>query len=616
LKLKKQLNLLDVFSLAAGTMISSGIFVLPGLIFARAGPSMVLAYALASLLTVPALFAQAELASAMPRAGGSYFFIERSLGTLAGTFAGLAHWFSVALKSAFALIGIGAIASMVFPQISELNIRLIAAFCCIFFAVLNLLSVRNVKRIQVFLVLFVIALLVWFISCGLWVMDAGHFQNFIPRGFAPIITTAGLVFISFQGLEKIVSVGEEINRPGKNIPKGMFLAFGVVSALYILVIFIVVGDADVSRLSGSLTPISLAAEGFAGPVGSGLMAFAALGAFFTTANSGILAASRAPMAMSRDGLLPEVFQRVSKRFKTPHSAILITSAFMAFVILFLSLENLVKAASVMTLVLFALVNAAVGIMRQSNIPNYRPKFRAPFSPWLQLAAIIAYCALIIGMGLTPIIFAGIFAAVAVGWYIVYVNPRVDRESAFVYLVKSIAAPVMTRSDLEEELKQIAIERDEVVHDQFDHAVRDCEVLDLGGEVTPQSMFELVSEKMSEKIDTDKNKLLNLFLDRESKSSTNIHPGLAIPHIIVEGRKIFKLMLVRARPGVKFTELSPPVNTIFVIMSSPDKRHFHLQALMAIAHIVQEEGFEQRWLAAQNPEQLRDIVLLSSRKRAT
>ena len=86
-------------------MISSGLFVLPALAYAKAGPAVILSYLFASILIIPSAFSQAELATAMPRAGGTYFYVERSLGPIWGLFGGLANWFSVALKSAFAIVG-------------------------------------------------------------------------------------------------------------------------------------------------------------------------------------------------------------------------------------------------------------------------------------------------------------------------------------------------------------------------------------------------------------------------------------------------------------------------------------------------------------------------------
>ena len=105
--MNKKLGFLEVFSIATGAMISSGLFVLPAVVYGKAGPSILLAYFIAALVVVPAMLSKAELATAMPKSGGDYFFVHRSLGPLFGTFAGLAAWFSLSLKSAFALVGIG-----------------------------------------------------------------------------------------------------------------------------------------------------------------------------------------------------------------------------------------------------------------------------------------------------------------------------------------------------------------------------------------------------------------------------------------------------------------------------------------------------------------------------
>ena len=106
----------------------------------------------------------------------------------------------------------------------------------------------------------------------------------------------------------------------------------------------------------------------------------------------------------------------------------------------------------------------------------------------------------------------------------------------------------------------------------------------------------------------------MFRTREADSSTMIQPGLAIPHIIVDGKKLFDVLLVRSREGIVFGVDQPHVNTAFILVGSADERNFHLRALMAIAQIVQEEGFTERWLAAAAPENLRDLILLSRRPR--
>ena len=109
---------MDVFCISTGAMISSGIFVLPGIAYAKSGPAMILAYMLAAILIIPSMLAKAELATAMPKAGGVYFYIDRSLGPWWGIFGGFASWFSLSFKSAFALIGMGAFAVLIYPDIN------------------------------------------------------------------------------------------------------------------------------------------------------------------------------------------------------------------------------------------------------------------------------------------------------------------------------------------------------------------------------------------------------------------------------------------------------------------------------------------------------------------
>ena len=616
MKLERKLGFWSVFSIAAGAMISSGLFVLPGLAFITAGPAIVLAYGLAAIMVIPAMMSKAELATAMPRSGGSYFFIERSLGALPGTLAGLAGWLSISLKAAFALIGIGAFARLIWPGVDVWVIKLVAVGACLVFAALNILSVRGVGRVQVALVAFLLAIMVVFVAFGLPATSHARFAGFMDKGMGGVLATAGIVFVSFGGLTKIASVAEEVRNPGRNLPAGMFAAVIVISLMYVAATFVTVGVLQPDQLSGNLTPLCLAAGQFLGKGGLVLLAVAAMLAFVTTANSGILSASRSPMAMSRDGLLPAPVQSISKRFGTPVLSIILTTGFMIAVILALDIYTLVKAASAMKLSLFVMVNVAVLIMRSSGIQNYRPLYRAPLFPYLQIAGIAVYVFLIVEMGTAPLAIAGAFALLGVVWYVLYVRRRIVRESAFVYMVKGIISKEMYRSQLEEELKEIALERDEVTQDRFDELIRRCEILDLAGPVSSEELFSRAAATLAPRLKMDQAELLELFQQREAQSSTVIQPGLAIPHIIVDGEALFDVLLIRCRDGVTFPNQDETVRTGFVLVGSRDERNFHLRALMAIAHIVQEPGFDKRWSQAAGTEQLRDVVLLSSRQRDT
>jgi len=627
--LKRRLGLRETFCIAAGAMISSGLFVLPGQAFKVCGPAVVLAYALAALMVIPALLSKAELATAMPRSGGTYFFIERSMGALAGTLAGLAGWLSLALKSAFAMIGIGAFLQLIWPDAdltpaqSEWLIKGVAIIFCVVFTALNVFSVRMSGRLQVVMVFALLGVLGVFVVAGVpSVRQHPNFDNVLGKGFDSILAAAALVFVSFGGLTKVAGVAEEVRRPGHNIPRAMFLAYVVVSLFYVLVVFVVVGVVDASTLegglSGNLTPVSLAAGKFLGPVGLVFLSAAAMLAFITTGNAGILSASRSPMAMSRDGLLPSRFAKVSRRFGTPYVSVLLTGGFMVTMIALLRISDLIKVASTMMLILFLLVNVAVLVMRGSRLQNYRPLYRSPLFPWMQIAGVLIYAALV-GMlaaklGPVPLLTTGGFLTASLVWYFIYVRPRSTRESALVYMVRNIVAKEIYRSELEEELREIAIHRDEVVQDRFDHLVKACEILDLPHATTVDELFDLAAEKLTGRLQTSKEALLERFRKREATSSTVIQPGLAIPHVIVEGEGLFDILPVRCREGIRFADDQPPVQTAFILVGSTDERNYHLRALMAIAQIVQEKGFMERWMEAQSLEHLRDILLLSTRTR--
>jgi len=158
-ELKKKLTSLDVFCVATGAMISSGLFILPGLAFAKAGPAVIISYVIAGVFCIPTLLSMAELTTAMPKAGGDYFYIMRGFGPLIGTVAGFSTWFSLSLKGAFALIGMGAYLSIITP----IPISIIALFCCIFFIALNLIGAKEAGRFQVFLVLGLLGILLIYI---------------------------------------------------------------------------------------------------------------------------------------------------------------------------------------------------------------------------------------------------------------------------------------------------------------------------------------------------------------------------------------------------------------------------------------------------------------------
>ncbi|MCK4912523.1 MAG: amino acid permease [Candidatus Omnitrophica bacterium] len=613
----KKLNLWDIFCIATGTMISSGLFVLPAIAYKYGGPSILLAYFIAGFLMIPSIFSKSELLSAMPKAGGTYFFIERSFGPFLGIFGGLAGWFSLSLKSAFALIGIGMFLEYFLPSVNNpqfyLLIKLIAASFCIIFALVNIFSVKLTAHIQNIMVTFLLFICFTYILLGMKEISWQNFQPFFPEGPGSLLPVIGMVFISYGGLTKVTAIAEDTKNPFRTIPVGMFLSFFVVQIIYCLCIAVTIGILSPLAITSTFTPLTQGALKLGGIGFAIILSIAALTAFISTANAGILSSSRIPLAMAKDDLLPSKFSLVSKKSQTPYFSIIFTGLFMLVLILFLDLESLVKIASTLMILLFIFVNFSVIIMRESKVINYRPTFKSPFYPWVQIVGIIVYGILIFGMGKIPLIVSAFFIGISFAWFALSVR-KIKRHSALMHLVERITAKEFVDTSLEDELKEILHKRDRITKDRFDHLVEGAIVLDLEEGMDRDSFFQLISEKLSLRLDIDSSQIKSLLIKREDESHTILEKGLAIPHIVVPGESKFEIVLVRARKGIVFSSEEEPVHIIFVLVGSIDERNFHLRSLMAIAQIVREGDFYANWMRMKDQESLKMLVLSSTRKR--
>jgi amino acid transporter/mannitol/fructose-specific phosphotransferase system IIA component (Ntr-type) len=590
-------------------MISSGIFVLPGLAHAKAGPAVVFSYFLAGLLATAGLLSIAELTTAMPKAGGDYFYISRGLGPATGTIAGLLSWFSLSLKSAFALIGIAVLVAPFVP----LSWHVVAALLCLVFVLVNLRGTREAAGFQVILVLVLLGLMISFIVKGFSDINIQHFEPFVPYGIKSVISTTGFVFVSYGGLIQVASIAGEIKKPGHTIPRGMIIALVVMVVLYTLMIFVTSGVLGTEQLDHSLTPISDAANVFWGKTGYVLVSIAAALAFITTANAGIMTASRYLLAVSRDDLLPPIVARISNKYKTPYTAIIITG-FVIIGAVFLNLDVLVEAASTVFVLGYVLASVSVIILRESGVQNYRPVFRAPFYPWLQLATIVGFAFILLEMGEDAFLVTAIIVLVGFSFYWLYGRKRVEKESALLHLIEKITAKELVTGTLETELKEIIRERDEIVKDKIDNLVENAISIDIKESLNLEDFCEFVAKHLSEKLSLEPEKLKTLLLDRETQFSTVLSQTLAVPHIVIEGEGRFLMVIARSRKGVRFSEEAPRITTVFVLAGTQDLRNFYLRVLSAIAQIVQTENFEEEWNSAKNEQALKDLVLLSARKR--
>jgi basic amino acid/polyamine antiporter, APA family len=327
-------------------MFASGFFLLPGVAAARAGPAVILAYLISSILMIPGMLSIAELSSAMPRAGGTYFFIHRSLGPLAGTIGGFGNWLTLVFKSAFALVGMGAYLAIFI----DVPIQPVAVALTVAFAALNIFGAKETARLQVWLVPHLLAIMAFYIVQGgsaSWGPRPRRWQpttspRSSPPGTATLASTVGLVFISYAGLTKVAAAAEEIRDLDRNLPLGMILALSTIGVIYVAGVAIMVSFVEPDALHADLTPVATAGDVFLdwlpGRGGLILVVVAAIAAFASTGNAGILTASRYPLAMSRDRLTWSGFDRSAGSGRRP-SASWPPATLMIIAILFLDVER-------------------------------------------------------------------------------------------------------------------------------------------------------------------------------------------------------------------------------------------------------------------------------------
>ena len=606
---RRKLGLLDVVCAASGAMISSGIFVLPGLAYAQSGPAAIVAYLLAGFLALTGMLSQAELVSAMPKSGGTYFFVMRSMGPAVGAIDGLVTWFSLSLKIAFALVGLAAFTH------GYLGIApgLLAAIWCVFFVALNIVGIKAAGRFQVMIVLVLLGVLLAYIVRGIPMVRVASLSPFMPHGGGSVLATAGFVFVSYGGLLKVAAISEEVNDGAHTVPRAMKLALPLVLLLYLFVVLVTVGVLGGLGLAGSRTPLSDAAALFPGGGWRIALTIGAILAFVSTANAGIMAASRYPFALARDELLPAVFGKVNRRFGTPHLAIMVTGLFIAAVV-FMPLTSLVKAASAVLILSFLFSCLSVIIMRESRLQNYQPRCLSPLYPYTQIIGVVGCALLLVQMGPQVLAMAGALVLIGFLVYWLYGRIRSNREFALMHLVERITSRDLTDRVLESELKEIIRQRDDLTCDRFDTLVEASCILDFHEELGMDELFVEVAKALTGRVGVTEARLVKLLKRREAESSTVIAPGLAVPHIVLDGEGHFDLLLVRSRAGIRFPDSDDPIHAVFVLAGTRDERNFHLRSLSAICQIAQDLDFEHRWMAARNVEALRDLVLLGKRRR--
>ena len=613
--LKKELSLFHVYAIAAGTTLSAGFFLLPGLAVVESGPALPLAYLIAAIPLIPAMFSMVELATAMPRAGGVYYFLDRTLGPMIGTIGGFGTWAALVLKVSFALIGMGAYIKIFFPEIEIVPIAIIIS---LILGTLSLFGSQKSGHLQSLLVTVLLFILLLFIGGGIPEINRLHFDNFLSSGWGSIFSAAGLVYISYVGITKIASLSEEVKNPERNIPLGIFLALGSALIIYLIGTTIMVGVIPPDVFKGDLHPVATAGEYIFGKAGVILFSVAALFAFISVANGGTLSASRYPLALSRDHLLPRYFLKLSK-WGTPLISIITTVTTIVAILLLLDPTGIAKLASAFQLMVFAFICLAVIIIRESELEAYDPGFKSPLYPWMQIAGMVLPFILIFQMGMMPLLFSLGLICVGVLWYLFYGKSKVVRTGAIYHLFERLGH--LRYDGLDTELRGILKEKGLRESDPFDEIVTRSYVIDLKKKKNFDDIVKNASAWISQFVESTSHEIENLFLEGTRIGATPVTHGIALPHLRLKGLPQAEMVIVRAAEGVHikfknpltdFEEDEQDVHAIFFLVSPEKDPTQHLRILAQIAGRVEEEGFEDEWRNAVDEQELKEALIHEDR----
>jgi len=401
----RDLGLFDATMIGVGAMIGAGIFVLTGIASGEAGPASIMAFALNGVVTLLTAFAYAELASAIPRAGGGYSFVRMAFPGATGFVAGWMLWFAYTVACGLYALGFAGyfweflekyaerFTTIIFGSIGEHSAALIiTAIIALSFIIINIRGAAVTGKAENILTLSKIIVLAIFIFFGfVEIFDnqapvSDSFTPFLPKGLGGVLVAMGLTFIAFEGYDLIATVAEEIKNPEKNIPLATFISLGVAVTIYLLILFVsltAINPVDMSswEFLGKFqeTAIVRAAEAFMPAIGVGLIVFGGLLSTTSALNATVMAASRVAFSMGRDLLLPKSVAKIHHKRRTPHIAIILTGIVLLGMALTLPIEAVGSAASLIFLLIFSMVNLSVIALRR-KYPEIPRKYKVPLYP--------------------------------------------------------------------------------------------------------------------------------------------------------------------------------------------------------------------------------------------
>ena len=406
-RLRKKLGACDLTALGIGCIIGVGIFVLPGVQAAKnAGPGIVLSFAIAAFACACAALCYAELAAMIPVAGSAYTYGYATLGELPAWIIGwdliLEYMVAAVLVStgwSAYLVNFLRVLGVHVPQALTASpwdrepglFNLPAVLIVLVLTGLLVRGIRESSRVNLAIVVFKLAVIVFFIAAAGGHVRPENWQPFLPFGIAGVLRAGAIVFLAYVGFDAVSTAAEEAVNPQRDMPIGIVGSLLIATTLYVVVAAIMTGVVPYAEL-GVADPVALVLNRLEMPWGSIVVSIGAMAGITSVLLVLLLGQPRILFAMSRDGLLPQGLAAVHPRYGTPYVTTIATGAIVATAAAFTPIDVSSELCSIGTLFAFIIVCAGVIVLRYLRPEIHRP-FRTPLFPVLPAIGIAA-CAIL------------------------------------------------------------------------------------------------------------------------------------------------------------------------------------------------------------------------------
>jgi APA family basic amino acid/polyamine antiporter len=416
--------------IGVGGTVGTGIFFIMSEAVPEAGPAVIVSFVLAAVVAGLTVLCYAELASTIPSSGSSYSFTYATLGELVAFLVGACLLLEYGVSAAAVAVGWSEYVNLLldnllgirFPEalsaapeaggVVNLPAVILVGLCML----LLLRGANESARANTIMVLIKLAVLVIFVAIAFTGFHADHFAEFAPEGLTGISMATGSLFFSYIGLDAVATAGSEVKNPRKAMPRALVGALVIVAGIYLLVAIAALGAQAPEDFRDQGASLATIVQNLVGSTWPGtVLAIGAVISIFSVTLICVYGQTRILYSMSRDGLVPKIFSRVSPHTRVPAAGAIIVCSAVAVLAGLLPLGILADLTSIGTLSAFLMVSVGVMVLRRTR-PDLPRGFKVPGYPVTPLLSIAACIYVICGLqGITLIAFV-IWMAVALVIY--------------------------------------------------------------------------------------------------------------------------------------------------------------------------------------------------------